>query len=598
MITLIALACVPSDDNLRQPADGWAGADEPDAPADPPVGDPTQPEATPGNEPPPLPDALPRSIPLLGGSLAAGSDWAVVADAEVDVLIVLDFSGDEPAITTPDLHPGDVPFRVDIEGDVAWATLRGPGGLAIYDRSVPLDDRVVRRVVAGCPEPRGVDATATDVWVACASGEIVQLDLAGQVLRSQFVEEDLRDVVVVGDRLFVSRFKTAEILVVDPADFTFERLAPTNPMVRAASPTVGWRMVPYEDGVVLAHTLAADPVDVLVFGSEDVQNPWGAPTDLCNQQLSTHLTRVLPQDDGTYAVDTSDALNNVILPLDVQVISANEVRLVSAGETSDVSDTLPTFTYPWSPDSDDCIDKSVSLITTERPVAVREVAQHTVVVTGNPTRVYIDAEEYLSWARPADAQVELFHASTDAGISCAACHPEGGEDGHVWLFSDAGLRRTQTLSGSLMSRAPFHWSGDLPTLRDLMVDVFVDRMIGHLPDDDEIDALGEWLDGLAPVRVSPHDGNATRGALVFQDAGCADCHSGALFTDNRVLDVGGGEAFKVPTLIGVGSRAPYMHDGCAPDLVARFTDPACAVAEHGAVPVQDVVDLVAYLQTL
>ncbi len=35
--------------------------------------------------------------------------------------------------------------------------------------------------------------------------------------------------------------------------------------------------------------------------------------------------------------------------------------------------------------------------------------------------------------------------------------------------------------------------------------------------------------------------------------------------------VGTGKAFQVPSLLGIGARAPYMHDGCAPTLKERFS---------------------------
>lgn len=34
-------------------------------------------------------------------------------------------------------------------------------------------------------------------------------------------------------------------------------------------------------------------------------------------------------------------------------------------------------------------------------------------------------------------------------------------------------------------------------------------------------------------------------------------------SNQAIVNVGTGANFKVPSLLGVGSRAPYMHDGCA-----------------------------------
>lgn len=77
---------------------------------------------------------------------------------------------------------------------------------------------------------------------------------------------------------------------------------------------------------------------------------------------------------------------------------------------------------------------------------------------------------------------------------------------------------------------------------------------------------------------------AKRGFQVFHDADCHQCHAGWRFTDDGYYDIGIADddvgrgavipfetvqhAFKVPTLREVSRRAPYLHDGSAPDLEA------------------------------
>jgi cytochrome c peroxidase len=82
----------------------------------------------------------------------------------------------------------------------------------------------------------------------------------------------------------------------------------------------------------------------------------------------------------------------------------------------------------------------------------------------------------------------------------------------------------------------------------------------------------------------------------------ASCHSGERTTNNRNLDVGTGAAFQVPTLRSIAWRAPYMHNGCAPTLRARFTDAACGGGDRHGVTSHlssgQLDDLVAYLETL
>ena len=60
------------------------------------------------------------------------------------------------------------------------------------------------------------------------------------------------------------------------------------------------------------------------------------------------------------------------------------------------------------------------------------------------------------------------------------------------------------------------------------------------------------------------------------------------------------QPLQVPSLRGVGYRAPLIHNGCAATLKDRF-DPTCGGDKHGmTAQLSDaqVDDLIAYLQTL
>lgn len=204
-----------------------------------------------------------------------------------------------------------------------------------------------------------------------------------------------------------------------------------------------------------------------------------------------------------------------------------------------------------------------------------------------------------------DVGHDLFHAATLAGVACASCHPEGGDDGRVWGFPGIGHRRTPSLRGGVMKTAPFHWDGDLGDLESLMREVFQRRMSGPGVTSFMVDRLGAWLDTIALVPASPAADAAavSRGEALFNapSVGCADCHAGATFTNNQSVSVGTGGNFQVPPLTGLWIRAPYLHDGRASTLRARFADPSCGGDLHGRTshltqPQRD--DLVAFLETL
>ncbi len=133
-----------------------------------------------------------------------------------------------------------------------------------------------------------------------------------------------------------------------------------------------------------------------------------------------------------------------------------------------------------------------------------------------------------------------------------------------------------------------------------MDDVFTSRMAGAVVSRSQHVSLGRWLDRVpAPVAPPAADPAAVaRGSAVFT-ATCTGCHAGPLYTTNAIVNVGTGGAFKVPSLLGIGNRAPYLHDGCAATLADRFGP--CGGSSHGNTadlgPSQ-IADLVSYLETL
>jgi cytochrome c peroxidase len=105
-----------------------------------------------------------------------------------------------------------------------------------------------------------------------------------------------------------------------------------------------------------------------------------------------------------------------------------------------------------------------------------------------------------------------------------------------------------------------------------------------------------------PAPPVPSTPSVERGKQLFNDTtvACATCHSGARFSNDQTMDVGGVDGMlQVPGLVGLWARAPYLHDGCAPTLMDRFTK--CDTGQHGNVgrlASDDVRALTDYLETL
>jgi hypothetical protein len=206
---------------------------------------------------------------------------------------------------------------------------------------------------------------------------------------------------------------------------------------------------------------------------------------------------------------------------------------------------------------------------------------------------------------------QLFHTAAPAsGVACASCHPEGLEDGRVWTFVTPGVgssrRRTMALAGLLLSREPYHWDGHLADAEALMADTFTLRMGGGAVDPDVPAALFDWLDDLRPVRGIPLalPDVVEQGRNAFYLAECHECHLGPAFTNNKISHALRPivDPVKTPTLLGVGTRSPLFHDGCAATLEERFAPPCDdGKNRHGKLSVLSPADLdalVAYLRTL
>jgi hypothetical protein len=558
--------------------------------------------------------------PVTGGTLTITPDGlAVAADPDRDVVWLVDLGSS--ATSSVALAAGDQPGRVVVDAaGSAHVVLRGAGAVARIDprRGVLLDRRGV------CPAPRGLayDGAADAIHVACAGGELVTLPAAGgQAVRSLRLDPDLRDVIVAGDQLFVSRFRSAELLVVSPAGQLVGRQKPlprgdpslaNGGTTTVAVPTVAWRTTQLPGGgVAMVHELATSSV----VGTNAGAYAWSGP---CSGPVVAS-TLTFFGGSGERVDDRPMPVLPPVLPVDVAADDQDNLAVVSAGDDT-VSFLGPPATIEASASADGCatLAGATAVSLTAQPVAVaswqgrwfvqtRDVAQILEiggVSSGQPTVASTIDLGAPAIESPGSA---IFHTSW-TGMACASCHPEGGEDGHTWLFDTAGPRRTQSLSGGVMHRAPFHWRGELPDFQSLVDDVLVGRMGGNSPSTIDVAAFSRWLDRLPAPAASPTGTPAQieHGKQLFQDSavGCASCHSGPYLTNDQIAYVGTGTTFQVPSLVGISAVAPFFHDGCAATLQDRFdpTKAACNGGDlHGhtsQLGAQDVNDLIAYLETL
>ena len=127
-------------------------------------------------------------------------------------------------------------------------------------------------------------------------------------------------------------------------------------------------------------------------------------------------------------------------------------------------------------------------------------------------------------------------------------------------------------------------------------------------------AVAEYLRSLPPPAGLPSEGPVARGREVFETAGCPSCHAPPTYTSTELIEVErvGTDAaaglsrsrftgyYRIPSLRGVGTAGPLLHDGSIPSLEAMFD----SQREQGGhvwglgLPAEDRDALLAFLRTL
>jgi cytochrome c peroxidase len=222
-----------------------------------------------------------------------------------------------------------------------------------------------------------------------------------------------------------------------------------------------------------------------------------------------------------------------------------------------------------------------------------------------------------SLARQGEAIFFDGQRSLDQWYSCNSCHYEGGTNAVTMdNRSDgrAGHAKTVLPLHNVTRSGPYRWNGWQTDLNDALRKSFVDTMQGKQPSADDLKALTAYLETLK-TPLSPHraaDGGLTdaaqRGKQVFESdkGGCVRCHSGPLFTDGKVHEVGLSKVgdpyrgFKTPSLLGLHDHILYLHDGRARSLEELLQGPhsSMKVTRRGELTEAEVRDLILYLRSL
>jgi hypothetical protein len=594
---------------------------------------------------------------ISGGTLVILPDGvtAVAADPDRDLIAVADLSTGTLTSSIP-LQAHDEPGRLvaDAAGHVHVILRRG-GALVTID---PVAGTILSRRTA-CAIPRGVayDPASDLVHVACMGGELISFPAAGgAATRTLHLSRDLRDVVVDGDTLLVSQFRSAQVLVIDAGGNVIDtiQLPAYQDMTARQGETftasTAWRMRAQPGGgAVMLHQRGTTGRVVVggqggaggaagrgltggAVGGSGVADGYGS-ADPCGGLVHPALT---PIARGTPPAVTPP-IPGMVLPVDfaissdgttVAVIAAGNahnrtVQSVFVSNTSDLTDSShfsccpdgvhgPTPTGRMLVNVSACPPPASGGQSCPQPHGEAEAvgfdgSNRIVVQTREPATIQVPQANIvisLSAMSRADIGHEIFHSNTGVGIACASCHAEGQEDGRTWNFDTEGPRRTMNVSGGISGRAPYHWAGELASFTDLTTAVYGQRMSGPQLTSDQVAETQSWMNAIPALPGVVSDPAAvSRGQALFNDSthGCAVCHSGAQLTNNAAnLNVGTDGNFKVPSLVGLAYTAPYLHDGRAATLADRFSATGGGDL-HGITSTltqAQTADLIAYLDSL
>lgn len=222
----------------------------------------------------------------------------------------------------------------------------------------------------------------------------------------------------------------------------------------------------------------------------------------------------------------------------------------------------------------------------------------------------------------------LFRSTAVAkdGESCQSCHTDGGANHELGTMTHptdpgdfTGPRDSQPL-WNVKDTAPYRWDGGIPTLTEMAGATIAN----HFKSAQQIDvprktaALVAYMSTLEPPLTAYDRGRmsaaALRGQQIFDGkGGCADCHGGPLFTDNRLHvtgvpqapganDPGAAQppgAFSTQQLRDLRNTAPYMHNGTIPTLrdVIEFYENSSTVPGVDLTD-SETDDLIEYLESL
>jgi cytochrome c553 len=253
-------------------------------------------------------------------------------------------------------------------------------------------------------------------------------------------------------------------------------------------------------------------------------------------------------------------------------------------------------------------------------------------LVADPMPAELRAGQHLFYSANSDEQP----VTRNHWVACASCHLEGRSDAVTWLFAQ-GPRDTPSNAGGMRGTGFLFRTADRTRVQDYWQTVNVEQggRFDPVAQTALLDAIAAYVDRGIPAPVPPTTDPAlvARGRALFEDpvVGCAGCHGGPRFTDsgagNPNLDLAGTVLlhdvgtcgtdpfpdvthvdrdghhrdpcmFDTPSLTGVASSPPYLHDGRAATLLDALAQTRGKMGHVEALSAGDLAALVEYMRSL
>jgi len=513
------------------------------------------------------------------GRRPEGIAWAgarvVVANHLADSITILD--ADPPKLTVAaTVEVGDEPRGVAIAGDQAFVVLSGEDAVAVVDL---VERKVTARVAVG-----------TEPWHATLSPD--------------------------GRRLVVGNTRSRDVSVIDTAKLAVERtvrLNGRNVRRAAVSPDGASAYVPFAGELGFP------------TGKADIENGW---------VIANRLGRVALDREEPRTAIALDARKDAMADLEAAAVSPDgQTIALAAGGTHEL--ILLRLPLPFAARTRDHIDPKLHgdakrfrrVPLGGRPVAVAFQPDGWRAVVANYLSNSVQVvdvekgavEKTIALGGPAKpslaraGEAVFYDGSRSLGhwFSCHSCHTDGHTNGGLFdTFGDReyGTKKKTPTLRNVANTGPWTWHGIEKDLRASVRKSMEKTLQGPKATEADLDAILAFLATLEPASPRPPaDAEAVkRGDALFHAKRCHTCHAPPLYTIDRLEDVGTGtkddlfEGYNPPSLLGVGRRAPWLHDGRArslEELLKKHHAPSKTREEKDFTDAE-LADVMAFLKSL